>query len=137
MKPFGLSLFVLAIGCSAPPTPPEQPSVVTRPLGSWQGRGSQTIGVVSESGRLRIIWETRNERSPGSGTFKLALHSAVSGRPIQLIADVRGERQGSADVTEHPRPYNLMVDSANLDWSFSVEEIVAGPAKPQAARPSS
>jgi hypothetical protein len=103
---------------------------VVRDLGAWQGRGSQTIGVVSESGRLRVRWETRNETTPGSGTFRLSLHSAVSGRPIQLLADSRGESHGAAEVIEDPRPYHFMVESTNLDWSFSVEEIVAASPKP-------
>ena len=101
----------------------------TRALGTFQGRGDQTIGIVSESGRLRVTWETRNESPPGSGTFRLALHSAVSGRPIELITDQRGASEGSRDVADDPRPYNLMVESANLDWSFSVEEIVAAPSQ--------
>ena len=102
---------------------------MTRPLGTFQGRGSQTIGVVSESGRLRVSWETRNENPAGAGTFRLALHSGVSGRPIELITEERGPGKGTREVTDDPRPYNLMVDSANLDWWFSVEEIVAAPAE--------
>jgi hypothetical protein len=101
---------------------------VTRPLGTFNGRGDQTIGVVSESGRLHITWETRNEDPPGSGRFRLALHSGVSGRPIELITDERGAGKGTREVADDPRPYNLMVESANLDWSFSVEEIVAAPS---------
>jgi hypothetical protein len=49
---------------------------------------------------------------------------------LQLIVDTRGEGSGSADVAEDPRPYNLMVDSTDLDWSFTVEEIVAAPSTP-------
>ena len=102
-------------------------SSVTRLLGTFEGRGSQTIGVVSESGRLRVSWETRNEQPAGAGTFRLALHSGVSGRPIELITEERGPGKGTKEVRDDPRPYNLMVESANLDWSFSVEEIVAAP----------
>jgi hypothetical protein len=102
---------------------------VTRSLGSWQGRGSQTIGIVSESGRLKVRWEAVNERPAGTGTFRLTLHSAVSGRPIQLIADHRGTGRDSADVSDDPRPYNLQVESANLDWSITVEEVVASPSR--------
>jgi hypothetical protein len=121
-----VSLLVLA-SCQTSPAPPVPTGTVTRSIGSFQGRGSQTIGVISESGRLHISWRTKNERPPGRGTFRLALHSAVSGRPLQLIVDTRGEGSGSADVAEDPRPYNFMVDSENLDWSFTVEEMVAAP----------
>jgi hypothetical protein len=103
---------------------------VTRSLGTFSGRGDQTIGVVSESGRLRVSWETRNEDPAGHGTFRLALHSGVSGRPIELITDERGPGTGTREVNDDPRPYNLMVESANLEWSFSVEEIVAATAPP-------
>ena len=125
---------LLMAGCAGDtPTPIPGTVAVTRSLGTFSGRGSQTIGVVSESGRLRVSWETRNENPSGSGMFRLALHSGVSGRPIELITDERGPGKGSRDVADDPRPYNLMVDSANLDWSFSVEEIVAVPRE-QAAR---
>jgi hypothetical protein len=52
------------------------------------------------------------------------VHSAVSGRPIQVLADHRGEGGGRASFVDDPRPYNFMVESANVEWSFSVEETV-------------
>lgn len=116
-------------GCAPPPAEPPGTVAVVRSLGTFSGRGSQTVGIVSESGRLRIVWHTRNESPPGSGTFRLALHSGVSGRPIAVITDSRGEATGSRDVDDDPRPYNLLVDSANVDWSFTVEEVVAAPAR--------
>jgi hypothetical protein len=123
-----LVFVVLTVGCvNAPAPPPPSPVAVTRALGTFEGRGDQTIGVVSESGRLRVSWETRNEHPEGTGTFRLALHSGVSGRPIELITDERGPGKGTREVADDPRPYNLMVESTNLDWSFSVEEIVAAP----------
>ncbi len=102
---------------------------MTRPVGTWQGRGNQTIGFVSDSGRLRIGWQARNEKPASSGTFRLAVHSAVSGRPIQVVADHRGEGTGTVDFADDPRSYNLMIESANVDWSITVDEIVAGYAK--------
>lgn len=105
-------------------------TTVTRPLGTWHGRGHQTIGFVSDSGRLHVSWETSNEHPAGTGTFRLALHSAVSGRPLQLLTDARGATAGAADVVEDPRPYNLMVESTNLDWSLTVHEVVAAPRRP-------
>jgi hypothetical protein len=116
---------LVAAGCGRPAPPPADERVaVTRPAGSWQGRGNRTIGVNSDTGRLHISWQARNEHPAGRGTFRLAVHSAVSGRPIQLITEQRGEGGGSADFQDDPRPYNLMIDSANLDWSVSVDEVV-------------
>lgn len=122
----GLFLLVVILSAScAEQAPPEESVAVVRSLGSFSGRGSQTIGIVSESGHLRVTWETRHEQPPGSGTFRLALHSGVSGRPIALITDQRGEVRGTREVTDDPRPYNLMVDSENIEWTFTVEEIVS------------
>jgi hypothetical protein len=129
MRRAGLAILLMVAACANPPAPPPSSTVaVTRALGTFEGRGDQTIGVVSESGRLRVSWETRNEHPLGSGRFRLALHSGVSGRPIELIVDERGTGKGSREVADDPRPYNLMVESANLEWSFSVEEVVAAAA---------
>lgn len=126
---------VVAWGCGrSAPAPPDERVAVTRPVGTWQGRGNSTIGVVSDTGRFHISWQARNEQPAGSGTFRLAVHSAVSGRPIQLIAEQRGEGGGRADVADDPRPYNLMIDSANLDWSVSVDEVVVA-TRPAAKTP--
>ena len=119
-----------AASCSEPPPREAETIAVVRSLGTFSGRGSQTIGVVSESGHLRISWETRNEQPAGTGAFRLALHSGVSGRPIELITDQRGEVRGTRVVTDDPRPYNLMVESHNLDWIFTVEEIVSARVRP-------
>jgi hypothetical protein len=122
-----ISLTLATAACrSESATPSRQAITVMRPAGSWQGRGNRTIGFVSESGRFRVRWETRNEDPPTTGTFRLTVHSAVSGRPIQVIADHRGAGSGNAKVEDDPRPYNLMVDSTNVDWSLSIEEEVAG-----------
>jgi hypothetical protein len=128
-RPFsvGVLIFVsaaaLVAGCRSPETPPPQPAAVSRPAGSWQGRGSTTIGFVSDTGRFRVTWETRNAQPPGGGTFRLTVHSAVSGRPMEVIADHRGEGHGSADFADDPRVYNFMVDSENIDWSFTVDAL--------------
>ena len=117
--------WLVAAACTRPAPPPAEERVaVTRPVGSWEGRGNSTIGVVSDTGRFHVSWQARHERPAGSGTFRLAVHSAVSGRPIQLITEQRGEGSGSADFADDPRPYNLMIDSVNLDWSVSVDEVV-------------
>jgi hypothetical protein len=89
-----------------------------------------TIGLVSDSGRLRISWQATNEDAPGTATFRLTVHSAVSGRPIQVVADHQGVGRGTADFADDPRSYNLMVESAHVDWSITVDEIVAGYENP-------
>lgn len=124
MISLGLIVAAVAAGCRGADTPaPRQVVTVHRSEGPWQGSGNRTIGFVSDSGRFQVTWETRTEHAAG-GTFRLTVHSAVSGRPIQVLVDHRGEGRGTASFADDPRPYNFMVESANIEWSFSVEEAV-------------
>jgi hypothetical protein len=114
--------FVL-VACESPSSEPQPIVAVTRTVGSWSGRGTRTVGdVPSETGRFRIHWETRNESPAGAGTFKLTLRSAISGRTIGVVADHKGTGAGMTDYDEGPRTYDFLVESANVDWSFRVEE---------------
>ena len=115
--------FVFFFGCRARPSEPQPIVAVTRPVGSWQGRGTATVGdIPSETGRFRIMWQTSNESPAGSGRFKLTLRSAISGRTLGIVADHIGVGTGTAEYDEGPRTYDFLVESANLDWSFRVEE---------------
>ena len=117
---------VTTAACQSPSAPPREVITVTRPVGTWRGTGNRTIGVVSDSGRFRITWQARNADPSRDGTFRLTVHSAVSGRPIQVVADHRGDGSGAADVADDPRSYNLIVESADVEWSFTVDEFVVG-----------
>jgi hypothetical protein len=119
-----------AVSCSSKPSEPRTVVPVTRQVGSWSGRGSKTVGDVnSDTGRLRITWQTANESPAGGGRFKLILRSGVSGRTIAIVADHKGVGTGTLDTDEGPRTYDFLVDSANVDWSFRVEETSASYAK--------
>lgn len=125
-------------GCGPEPRGPQPIVAVTRTVGSWQGRGTRTVGdIPSETGRFRIYWQTFNESPPGSGTFKLTLRSAISGRTIGIVADIKGTSSGTADYDEGPRTYDFLVESNHVDWSFRVEE-TSGEwgAKPAGAAPA-
>jgi hypothetical protein len=119
----GLFLVLLAgVGCSQQPSEPQPIVSVTRPVGAWQGHGTATVGdIPSETGRFKIVWETSNESPAGAGTFKLTLRSAISGRTLG-IADHKGTGTGTAEYDEGPRTYDFLVESANVDWKFRVEE---------------
>ncbi|HEX6165127.1 MAG TPA: hypothetical protein VFZ31_17300 [Vicinamibacterales bacterium] len=115
--------FVLHFGCRSKPS--EAPGLVsvTREVGSWSGRGTSTVGDVnSDTGQLRITWQTTNESPAGAGRFKLTLRSGVSGRTIAVVADHNGVGTGTVETDEGPRTYDFLVESANVDWSFRVEE---------------
>jgi hypothetical protein len=120
-----LLVALVAASCGEPP-PAHLPTVVWRKLGSWSGRGPmQTEPFISDTGSLRLRWETRNETAPGAGTFRVTLHSDVSGRPLLVAVDTRGEGHDTAYVTEDPRSFFLAVESAYLDWSVAAEEGIA------------
>ena len=125
---------VLASGCEAPAPPPtEKEVVVWKRLGEWSGRGNiQTESVVGLTGSLRMHWQTKNEAPEGTGTFRLVLQSAISGRDLQEPVNHAGAGEGTAYVADDPRVFHFLVESSNLDWSFTVEEAMFGRA---AAKP--
>jgi hypothetical protein len=120
---FIVALGLLAWGCRGQATPATVDTVAWKPLGSWSGHGvMQTEAFISDTGSLRVTWETRNEAVPGKGVFTVALHSGVSGRPLLEAVSHQGIGHDVAYVTEDPREFFLVIESANLDWSVSVDE---------------
>ena len=122
----GLVLLTLSwsAACGGPSPPPRPRVSAARQAGSWQGSGSRTVGdVASESGHLRIRWQTARESPAGAGTFRLTVRSAVSGRPLQVVVDRRGEGAGTIDFQDTPRAYDFLVESDHVEWSFTVEEV--------------
>lgn len=97
--------------------------VVWKQLGSWSGRGNaQTESFVGLTGSLRMHWRTTHEDPKGRGRFKLILQSAISGRALQEPVDEEGPGEGTAYTADDPRVFHMVVESVNLDWSFTVEE---------------
>ena len=88
----------------------------------------QTEPFISDTGSLRLRWETTNETAPGTGRFRVTVHSDVSGRPLVLAVDARGVGRDIAYVSEDPRSFFLAVDSANLDWTVTADEGVPATA---------
>jgi hypothetical protein len=123
LTPALLFATVVLGGCAQESSEPQPIVAVTRPVGSWAGRGTATVGdIPSETGRFRITWETKNESPAGAGTFKLTLRSAISGRTIGVVADHKGVGTGTSEFDDGPRTYDFLVESANVDWKFAVEE---------------
>jgi hypothetical protein len=119
---------LLASACGAPPPQPVPKEVVIwKNLGTWSGRGNtQTESFLGLTGALRMHWQTKNETPKGTGTFRLILQSAISGRALQEPVDEKGLGEGTAYVAEDPRVFYISIESANLDWSFTVEEALFG-----------
>jgi hypothetical protein len=131
----GIALFNLVWASCDDKPGARTPTVVWRKLGSWSGRGSmQTEPFISDTGSLRLRWETSNETPPGTGLFRVTVHSDVSGRALILAVDARGVAHDTTYVTEDPRPFFLAVESSNVDWTVAAEEAVAATAGPAPAR---
>lgn len=71
---------------------------------------------------MRVVWETHARDDGNTGSFKLSIHSAVSGRTLAVPVDHRGAGRGTAYVTDDPRMSYSVVESAGLDWTFTVDE---------------
>jgi hypothetical protein len=120
---------LLSGACGQRPKPVAKPDLVGwRPIGTWSGHGDeQTDSFEVDSGQFRIKWVASNEKPAGTGTLKLIAHSAVSGRPLQVALEQhRGNGHGIAYVYEDPRPFYVVIESKNVDWTITVEEAVVG-----------
>jgi hypothetical protein len=82
----------------------------------------QTESFISDTGQLRLRWQTSNPRGTTPGIFKVTLHSAVSGRPLLDPIERRGVHADEAVIFEDPRSFFLVIEPTNLDWTLSVEE---------------
>jgi hypothetical protein len=129
----------LVSGCRAEQTPASAAQassgaeqVVWQRLGAWSGQKSlQTESFTSDTGAFRITWDTHAGQSPGEGAFLLTLHSAISGRPLQVAVDHRGPGGGTAYLNDDPRVFFAVVEASNTKWSFTVDEAVATRVVPQ------
>jgi hypothetical protein len=135
LLPLLLSI-LLTITCGPRSSPADKKEgVFWRRLGSWSGHGNaQTDSFTSDSGSLRVRWEARpgipgNNAAPaGPGTFRVTAQSAISGRPLKVAVDQRGAGRGTSYVDADPHVFYMVVESANLDWSLTVEEAFEGTA---------
>jgi hypothetical protein len=122
------AFLALATGCrsNASPQSGAAPTdvVVWKTVGSWSGRGNrQTETFTSDTGGFRVRWETKNAARRGAGHLHVIFRSGDSGREIIDAVDVRGEGHDTEEVSaERPRWYYLTIDSADVDWTVSVDE---------------
>ena len=106
-----------------PASPPRKSVTLWHPLGSWSGRDNlQTESFVSNTGYLRMTWETSHESKPNTGRFKLTMGSSISGRPLMVAVDVQGVAHDTAFLNEDPRTFYALVESSGVDWKFTVDE---------------
>jgi hypothetical protein len=122
---FVSSVFTVA-GCGTAPARAEEATgseIVWRAVGAWSGDGSrQTESFDVTTGALRLQWETRATGAGGDPSFKVWLYSAISGRPLQLVADHAGTGSGTANFADDPRVSYLVVESEHTAWSMRLAE---------------
>ena len=124
LAPF-LFLLIATIGCGPSRTTPPKPksTVLWSKLGQWSGRGNvQTESFIGTTGYLRVTWETTHETTPGAGRFKLTVGSSISGRSLAVMVDAHGTGHNVAYLSEDPRTFYALVDSADVDWKFTIDE---------------
>ncbi len=125
----GIALTALLISAPACDVPPARaahaPAPVWRSLGQWTGRGSrQTQSFDVVTGSLRLQWEVRSVAARG-GPFRVWLYSAISGRPLQLIAEAEGVGAGTVHIADDPRVSYLLIEAEGVTWSAALDEVVA------------
>ena len=119
------SLVFLGVACGGDAPPATREVTAWRKLGTWSGQGPiSTDPFISDTGTLRLHWETRSESAPGKGFFKVTVFSDVSGRPLLVAVDHQGTGMDTIYVNEDPRPFYLGIESAHLEWSVSVDEAI-------------
>jgi len=122
-----VAVTLFAVACRSDHTTVERPPTVPwKRVGSWSGRGNrQTESFTSDTGGFRVHWEATNEAPPGSGRLKVVFRSGDSGREIIDAVDTHGAGRGTEEVAgDRPRWYFLTIESANVDWTVTVEEQV-------------
>ena len=108
---------------SAPPI--AQATTLWHALGTWSGNGDrQTESFDVTTGSMRLTWEALQEGAPGTSHFRVSLHSAISGRPLQTIVDTQEAGAGTVDLAASPRVAYLLVESEQIRWRVTLEEAV-------------
>ena len=123
-------LFAALVWCACGESSPQrvteaqQPDEAWNTLRSYSGSGDEQVeSFTSDTGALRIEWQAKPKTGATTpGTFRVALHSAISGRPLTVPIDHKGPGKGTAFVSEEPRVFFLDVRSQDLEWAVTVSE---------------
>jgi hypothetical protein len=103
--------------------PPPRELLIWRPLATYTGeRTTQTSSFTSDTGSLRFRWAAKDRSGNGSGTLRVTVHSAISGRPLDEVVNNRGNGRDTSYLFEDPRVFYLVVDSTDVEWSVGVDE---------------
>jgi len=126
-----IALVAGACGARAEPAKAQaQTGVGWRQLGTWSGRGNaQTASFTSDTGALRVRWQATPASSDDAGrspssSFRVAAHSAISGRLLQPVVEHAGPGEGVGYVQQDPHVFFMVVEASQLNWTLTVEEAV-------------
>jgi len=128
-----VALVALALAASAcgsrsePAKAPVHAGIGWRQLGTWSGRGNaQTGSFTSDTGSLRVRWQATAQTGPDAAepAFRVAAHSAISGRLLQPVVEHAGAGEGIGYVQQDPHVFFMVVESSHLNWTLTVEEAV-------------
>jgi hypothetical protein len=113
---------LFAYGCRTPRTT-ERTVLAWRPVASWSGTANyQTDSFAIGTGQWRIKWQTRDSKSSTPKTFRVIVHSSVSGRFVEVAVDHPNVGNGTSYIAEDPRDFFLVVESSGFQWTLDVEE---------------
>ena len=123
-----LPLLIACEGRQEEPAPPVAvASTLWHALGVWSGSGDrQTESFDVTTGSMRLTWEALQEGARGTSHFRVSLHSAISGRPLQTIVDTQEAGAGTVDLGANPRVAYLLIESDQIRWSVTLQEAVPG-----------
>jgi hypothetical protein len=73
---------------------------------------------------MRLTWEAVQEGALRVNHFRVSLHSAISGRPLQTIVDTQEAGADTVDLAANPRVAYLLIESEQIRWRVTLEEAV-------------
>ena len=115
--------------CESPQEEPALPtpaaSILWHTLGTWSGSGDrQSESFDVTTGSMRLTWESVQEGALGANHFRVSLHSAISGRPLQTIVDTQEAGADTVDLAANPRVAYLLIESEQIRWRVTLQEAV-------------
>jgi len=76
--------------------------------------------------RLESTHEYRDQAKDRYSAIHARVLSSFADSPLLVAVDRHGPGHDVAYVTEDPRPFFLVIESENLDWSVEVDEGLPG-----------
>jgi hypothetical protein len=108
----------------APPAAPRAPAPepTWQTIATWSGSGmKETETFTTRTREWRIQWQSRREPFPNAGLLQIFVHDADGG-VVSLAANKQGPGKDVSYVRAPAGPHYLMINSANIDWTVTVEE---------------